>query len=479
VTKLSLLLKVLEEETGQLSLGFERALPDLNDNIQCGNSVIGWDYFEGQLIPDEAEVARVNPFDWEEGFPQVFASGANGGFDAVIGNPPYVRIISLEEDKDYYKYKYKSASGAYDIYILFMERAIFLNKRKGLIGFITPNKYFVADYGTKLRDLLFTKTKLTSISDLGKCKSVFKDALISTAITIYSNNYPSDKIRIKILTDENVIDINKISFQSVPLNQIKSRNNTIQIYAENRTNSILKKIYESSDLLEDVANVRTGIMGFDYWSMDKYIDDNNSGVRIATNSYIDRYKFLWGKKVRLYKRTVFDPRLTIECKILNDNTLELFSSPKIVVRGVAKRLTAMYDDSGIGILVAVHSVIGSKYSDLFLLGLLNSRLFNWIHLIQFYSARIPEGSLRYPISFLSNLPIKIIDLNNLENLKLYDRMICLVNNMLELHKRTPQTPYEQERLNREIASTDAQIDRLIYDLYELTEEEIKIVEGEK
>jgi hypothetical protein len=86
VTKLSLLMKVLEEETGQLTLGFERALPDLGDNIKCGNSLIDWDYFEGQLIRDEAEVERVNPFEWEQGFPEVFAKG---GFDAVIGNPPW------------------------------------------------------------------------------------------------------------------------------------------------------------------------------------------------------------------------------------------------------------------------------------------------------------------------------------------------------------------------------------------------------
>ena len=84
VTKLSLLLKVLEEESGQLALGFERVLPDLGCNIQCGNSLIAWDYFEGQLTVDDEERKRVNPFDWQRAFPQVFAQG---GFDAVIGNP--------------------------------------------------------------------------------------------------------------------------------------------------------------------------------------------------------------------------------------------------------------------------------------------------------------------------------------------------------------------------------------------------------
>ena len=88
VTKLSLLLKLLEGETGQLTLGFERVLPDLGQNIRCGNSLIGWDYFQGQMFPDEEEIQRVNPFDWQRAFPHVFAEG---GFDAVIGNPPYIR----------------------------------------------------------------------------------------------------------------------------------------------------------------------------------------------------------------------------------------------------------------------------------------------------------------------------------------------------------------------------------------------------
>jgi len=159
------------------------------------------------------------------------------------------------------------------------------------------------------------------------------------------------------------------------------------------------KMYERSELLSKVAQVRTGVMGFDYWAMDKYISDKNKGRRIATNSYIDRYTFLWGKKVNLYKRSVFEPRLA-KCDVLNENTLTLFASKKVVVRGVARRLTAMLDEEGIGILVAVHSVIGERYDNRFLLGLLNSKLFNWLHTIQFYSARIPEGSLRDAVPFI-------------------------------------------------------------------------------
>ncbi len=155
VTKLSLLLKVLEGESQesighQLSLLNERALPDLGRNIQCGNSLIGPDYYaERQLgfgFADEEERQRVNAFDWQTAFPQVFAKG---GFDAVIGNPPYIRIQALQEwaptEVEFYKKEYKSASkGNYDIYVVFVEKGLSLLNQNGVLGFILPHKFFNA-----------------------------------------------------------------------------------------------------------------------------------------------------------------------------------------------------------------------------------------------------------------------------------------------------------------------------------------------
>ncbi len=115
VTKLSLSLKVLEGESkesigAQMSLFKERALPDLGKNIQCGNSLIGPDYYTDRQmtlgLEDEEERQRVNAFDWKVAFPEVFAAG---GFDAVIGNPPYVRIQTMQEwapRSEFYKKKY-------------------------------------------------------------------------------------------------------------------------------------------------------------------------------------------------------------------------------------------------------------------------------------------------------------------------------------------------------------------------------------
>ncbi len=111
----------------------------------------------------------------------------------------------------------------------------------------------------------------------------------------------------------------------------------------------------------------------------------------------------------------------------------------------------------------------------FLLGTLNSKtIFYWLS----KKGKKQGNALQIDKGPILSIPIRLLDTTKKVDAELHNRMIPLVDHMLELHKRTPQTPFEQEQLKREIAATDAQIDRLVYDLYGLTEEEIKIVEGE-
>jgi methylase of polypeptide subunit release factors len=193
VTKLSLLLKVLEDEThetigSQLSLLQERVLPDLGRNIQCGNSLIGPDYYEGQQLTmggfaDEEERARVNVFDWRSAFPHVFLQG---GFDAVIGNPPYIRIQGLQgtsaQDVEFYKKHYKAASkGNYDIYVVFVEKGLSLLNEKGRLGYILPHKFFNAQYGEPLRGLIAHGKHLAKVVHFGD-QQVFESATTYTCL---------------------------------------------------------------------------------------------------------------------------------------------------------------------------------------------------------------------------------------------------------------------------------------------------------
>ena len=196
VTKLSLLLKVLEGENEQslaqqMTLWHERALPDLENNIKCGNSLIGKDFYEGGVQEamvlydddEDEERIKINAFDWDgkRGFPEIMK---NGGFDAVIGNPPYVRQESLGDFKEYFQRKYKVYHGMADLYTYFFERGITLLKEHGLFSIIVANKWMRANYGEPLRKWLKQKT-VHEIIDFGDLP-VFQNATTYPCVILVS-----------------------------------------------------------------------------------------------------------------------------------------------------------------------------------------------------------------------------------------------------------------------------------------------------
>ncbi len=192
VTKLSLLLKVLEGETREtlgVQLGLagvataDRVLPDLGENIKSGNSLIGPDFYtSGQSsFLDSEEQYRINAFDWQSEFKEIMKAG---GFDAVIGNPPYIRIQTMKEwaplEVEHYKRRYVSASkGNYDIYVVFVEKGLELLNNRGRLGFILPHKFFNAQYGEPLRGLISQGQHLSDIVH-------FTDQQVFTEATTYT-----------------------------------------------------------------------------------------------------------------------------------------------------------------------------------------------------------------------------------------------------------------------------------------------------
>ena len=167
VTQLSLYLKMLEDET-RTTLARERdlfgsgeaLLPALEHNIKCGNSLIASDF---SMIPDD--LIRVHAFDWPVQFSPIMKAG---GFDAVIGNPPYIRIQGFPQDQvGYFVRTYRAATGNCDVYVNFVERGLELLGSKGRLGMILPNKFFRTDYGLGLRRHLSEAMAVTRIVNFG------------------------------------------------------------------------------------------------------------------------------------------------------------------------------------------------------------------------------------------------------------------------------------------------------------------------
>lgn len=193
VTRFSLLLKVLEDESQSavdslLSRHAIAALPNIDSNIQCGNSLVDNSYylFLKQRTVTGEQLIDINAFDWNLAFKDVFL---NGGFDAIIGNPPYIRIQNMMKysplEIEYYKAEvspYETATTAnFDKYIVFIERSLSLLKEEGSLGFIVPHKFFTIDSGEKLRKLIAEKEYLSSIVHFG-VEQVFKGKLTYTCI---------------------------------------------------------------------------------------------------------------------------------------------------------------------------------------------------------------------------------------------------------------------------------------------------------
>ncbi|MFA4964407.1 MAG: N-6 DNA methylase, partial [Thermoleophilia bacterium] len=194
-TKLSLLLKVLEGESSesldaQLSFLRERALPDLSANIKCGNSLIGPSFYDDEQLGlaglDEEERYRINVFDWEAEFPEVLGKAVpeeRRGFDAVIGNPPYIRVQRIgHSEADYCFANYGTLTSKTDLSQVFLEKSLQLVSAHGRVGFICTSQWLQTDYGRKMRELLSNGT-LHEIVHFGSLK-VFQGADTYPAIFV-------------------------------------------------------------------------------------------------------------------------------------------------------------------------------------------------------------------------------------------------------------------------------------------------------
>jgi type I restriction-modification system DNA methylase subunit len=289
VTKLSLLLKVLEGETEeslgqQLSLWRERALPNLGENIKCGNSLIGPDFFEAQLMPNEAELRSVNPFDWQAEFPEVMVVG---GFDIVIGNPPYgFHQIHSEFVKPYYKKQFAASQGSFEHYFLFYERSIKLLKKNGVHGFIVPVTWLTIPSARSLRKLILDNYWIREICWLPEL--VFHDAQVNTLISIIQNS-PGSKVIVEIY--------DTLGFREPPIEErfydqsrFTHSDYYIGIFEKEVDSEILQKMSGLSQPLKDIARPCSGYNPYERGKGQSPLGGSHTKETIMTKPYHSEIK---------------------------------------------------------------------------------------------------------------------------------------------------------------------------------------------
>jgi type I restriction-modification system DNA methylase subunit len=471
VTKLSLLLKCMEGETqasiaNQMRLFNERVLPTLDSNIKSGNSLVDIDFYAGQI--DFGFEKKIKPFTWDKAFLDVFK---NGGFDAVIGNPPYVRSQHLDQAiKEYLVSKYASASYQPDLFAFFIDKGIQLLNSEGILGYIIPNGILTNTYYAKSRHNILKQTCVDIIVDLKD--NVFDGASVDTSIFILSREkdeskrkkhqihigeYPS-KLTRNVQTPTSIVLQDK--FLKTPDFVFNTSSNKTDI-------NLISKIKKNTKSLGEHCVIKNGM---------KVRKDF-----VSTKKEDKRYKsFLLGASVKPYsidyknKWVCYDKKLEQEFTNQAFREEEIFTAnPKILVRQVMgkNRVFATLDRKGFYVDQSVYILLpkGDNVDLTYILGLLNSKLMYY-----FFSKTLSDRKETFP-------KIKGVQLNEfpIKTGKQKTEIQNLVEQLLETNNEihTTKLADKLEQLQNKINYIDDRIDKLVYELYELKDSEISLVEN--
>ena len=561
ITKLSLWLKTANKN---------KTLATLENNIKCGNSLI-----------DDIEIAGELAFNWEKEFPQVFE---NGGFDVVVGNPPYVRVQGLKENyleqTKYYEKNYVSATGSYDIYALFMEKGVKLINKNGLVSFILPHKFLVTDFGSGIRKFFVEQRAVESLLHFGS-ELVFSEASTYTCIVTLSKK-DKEKILFKKVNPNKIsetfkwdkMDYNLLSDKNWDLQSEEIYNLIGKLKKQPYTvGEVFKSIFQGiATSLDDVyvfegkeeGNIIKGYnKKFDYEfeiekelvkpilggkEVSKYCNMEiknyvlfpyhriNNKMEIVDIKYIEnnlpltkKYLENFEKEIKGREKGKMSNRQDWYAYIYPKN-LDKFDSSKIMTREISLGCNMTYDSEGkIYHNTKVYSFVKNKkfnVDDKFYLALLNSKVM-WFF-IKNTGSEYSGGYYVFKTNYLKPFPLPEIPDNAEMFIEKADKMLFLNKNLQELSQKfqrmivrefglekistklqnwyllnftefikelskvkvklnlSQKADWEDyfiaekskaETLNNEITKTDKEIDRMVYELYGLNEEEIRIVES--
>ena len=518
VTKLSLLLKCMEGETSasiahQLSMFHERVLPTLENNIKDGNSLIDTDFYANEL--DFGLEKKIKPFNWQKAFPEVFNQG---GFDVVIGNPPYFSLdIVSKEQKNYFDIKYSSfATRQSNIYFFFMAKSTELLKDNGILSFINERYYFNSKNAKKFRKFVLDNFQIIQIVDF-KNIQIFNGVNTLTVINTFKKTINRGDLNIiQFDQEERKLDEYKIS-ESHLYKSFEVCQNTINVLDWTFNDKELVKLQAKLNkftLLDELVNMGQGIKSglnkvfivdetlikefkLEKELLRKYIKTRdiqkfqihyrNLFLVLALNEmnindYPNTKIYLSKFKKELEKRYQFKDGV---CKwyslsIPQNLTLLKESKEKIFTPVYSKGNKFGFDSGDTSgdfyILTDAYVLVKKQDIDLkYLLGLLNSSLLNFFN--SKFGKLKRDGYYEYSRNTLSRFPIKTIHTNE-EIIKQSD-IIKLVDQLITLNKEKSATklPSKISQIESKIDYCEERINEIVYELYGLTEEEIAIIEG--
>lgn len=365
----------------------------------------------------------VNSFNWEIEFPEVFYNEngelkENGGFDVLIGNPPYIRVDNLKkEDKTYWKKFYNSSMGKYDIYYLFIENIFKWLKSDGDCGFIVPNRFSAATSAKKLREILLNFSNTLSIVSVSNL-DIFKTASNYPLILQVTKGENLEEIIVKSAIDINSflnhdfityeIDMSNLEYlpdKIIPININQSQLNlVINLIKNNERLSSYVKISEGLRIPQkSEVTYKEKYEILKQFQFDRYSD-------ISEGSYISQDNLN---------------------RVVNSNSERFLNilKEKIVIAEDALQISSTLDEKfrvpqgGVYFGVLINEELSLKY----ILTLINSSLLSFVYQILFGGMHMGGGYLRYRTEFLGHLPIKLAPEEQQKEFETYLKDILILN----------------------------------------------------
>ncbi|MBF2002053.1 MAG: N-6 DNA methylase [Synechococcales cyanobacterium M58_A2018_015] len=502
VTRLSLLLKLLEFEDYQAAISDSipdvipdnilKTIPDLSCTIRCGNAVIGCDAADLEH-GHPARSESLQPLDWQQAFPEVMATG---GFDAVIGNPPYLdaewMTTHLPTWRSYCNRYYQTASGNWDLFCVFIEQALRLCRPGGCTSLVVPNKLFSADYAAPARRLL-AQTTLLAIRDYTQ--------VAAFAAAVYPVVYvaqkvpppPNPKIRY-----EQMQTLTRVAQSAIlPLSRLAVSDRPWIVGLAPLQLDLIERLRQTGLPLGQIMTITGAATVAEAYALQPILQDDAApkpgDFRFVNSGTIDRYCLLWGiKSLRYLGATYPHPMVPATALVVLSPKRQMQAKvPKIIVAGLSRQLECAWDATG-SILAGKSTVIlrGSPVDWRYLLGLLNSQLLSFYFRHCYAGNQLQGGYIRIGPSQIRQLPIYLPNLQCSRERERYEALIELVNEMLHwqsiklgaklgaiqhAENHVPAISHPQTK----IQTLDQAIDQQVYDLYRLTDADIELVTSEK
>lgn len=385
ITKLSLWLKTANPR---------EPLTYLDDNIRAGNSVV-----------DDTDLAPRDAFDWS-GF-------AGGQFDVVVANPPYVSALELSRHvgkptKNYWKKRFASATGAYDLYALFMELSLTLVRDEGYVGLITPNKYLAAPYGVGIRNLIRDTAQLCSVLNLSADR-VFQDPSVYPIVSILHKSDDRDRATAYAERDADTGRVSTVrELDASDLDALPDR--MFSLILTEYSNE-LSAVLGNCSRLVDVAGVNATSTAAEADMLSQVIIEHEAGATPMINTgTIDRYMSLWGiRPLRAQGRTFTKSAVQLGDVELSNHRRNIYAAPKIIFAKMALRPEGVFDGAGELCSINTNCVYESELPLEYLAAILNSKAMAFVYDQFFGSLRMSGGYLQFQSPQLRALPIPMAE----------------------------------------------------------------------